>query len=358
MPPSTEDKKTILVTGGAGFIGSHFVEKALSEGYKVVVLDVLNYAGNPENLRNAKLKYPSRYKFIRGSINGNTDDLVKLLREEHIDAIVNLAAQSSADASIADPRPFVEANIFGTCNLLQAALEYWRELSPEKRENFRFLQVSTDEVFGSLGKDDPPFSETTQIAPRNPYAAAKAAGDHMALAFFNTYKLPVIITNSGNNYGPRQHTEKFIPHMIDNVLNNKHYALYGDGHYMRDWLYVEDNCNGLLRALEKGRLGERYCLGGKCELTNLEVVHRIGNILQELCDQRKIPPRKDGKRYADFSNLIAFVEDRPGHDERYAVNISKAERELGFQPKYDFDTGLRRTVEYYIEREKSAARGR
>lgn len=331
--------KTIIVTGGAGFIGSTFVGTAVERGYKVIVLDALTYAGHKENL-----------EWIGPSANGGSQQLVvgnicdgpfvsALLKEHAADAIVNFAAESHVDNSIAKPSAFIETNIIGTYTLLEAARAYFNGLSADKKANFRFVQVSTDEVYGSLGPTGK-FSEETSMKPNSPYSASKAAGDHLARAWFETYGLPTVVTNCTNNYGPRQFPEKLIPHMITRALAGQSLPIYGDGKNIRDWIHVEDHSNGVLLALEKGEFGQTYCFGGNAEKNNLEVVNGICAMLQELA------PRKDARPY---ESLIAYVPDRPGHDRRYAIDDSKAQAKLGFTRKYTFEDGLRSTVQWYLE---------
>lgn len=326
----------ILVTGGAGFIGSNFVLDWVDrEGSPVVNLDKLTYAGNPENL--ASLSKDKRHLFVQGDIN-DRPLVAKLLRDHQPRAIVHFAAESHVDRSIQGPGEFVQTNVVGTFSLLEEARAYWSGLPESRRAAFRFLHVSTDEVYGSLTPEDPAFSETTPYAPNSPYAASKAASDHLVRAYYHTYGLPTITTNCSNNYGPMQFPEKLIPLMILNALNRKPLPVYGDGRNVRDWLYVGDHCSGIRTALAKGRLGETYNIGGNSEKTNLEVVHALCAILDEL--------RPDG---APHSKLIAFVKDRPGHDRRYAIDASKMRLELGWTPRERFEDGLRRTVQWYLD---------
>lgn len=325
-----------LVTGGAGFIGSAYVLQCRKAGIPVLNLDKLTYSGNPENL--ASLAGDAGYSLVRGDI-ANAELVAYLLAQHQPAAIVNFAAESHVDRSIHDPDAFIRTNVQGTCTLLQAARQYSESLPADRRESFRFLHVSTDEVFGSLGPADPAFTETTPYAPRSPYAASKAASDHLVRAFQETYGLPAIITNCSNNYGPRQFPEKLIPLVIVNALARKPLPVYGKGDNIRDWLYVEDHCEAIALALESGKIGHSYNIGGKAERSNLDVVKQVCAILDEL------QPHADGP----YAACITFVADRPGHDWRYAMNCSLIERELGWQPRYSFEYGLRRTVVWYLE---------
>ena len=325
----------ILVTGGAGFIGSNFVlDWIAAEGTPVVNLDKLTYAGNPANL--ASLKGDSRYVFAQGDICDRTL-IAGLLQKHQPQAIVHFAAESHVDRSIHGPGEFVQTNVVGTFSLLEEARAYWGTLTEPAKSRFRFLHVSTDEVYGSLGMDDPAFSETTPYAPNSPYAASKAASDHLVRAYHHTYGMPVITTNCSNNYGPLQFPEKLIPLMILNALNGKPLPVYGDGKNVRDWLHVSDHCSGIRAALAKGKPGETYNIGGNSEKTNLEVVHAVCTILDELHPAG-----------APHAKLITYVKDRPGHDQRYAINAEKIRRELGWEPQERFEKGLRRTVEWYL----------
>jgi dTDP-glucose 4,6-dehydratase len=326
---------TILVTGGAGFIGSNFVlQWCAHEPAGVVNLDALTYAGNPQNL--VSLKGNSRYLFVRGDI-GDRPLVAELLARHRPRAVVHFAAESHVDRSIHAPQEFIQTNVLGAFQLLHAAREYWQGLGDSDRESFRFLHVSTDEVYGSLGPQDAPFSETTPYAPNSPYAASKAASDHLVRAYHHTYGLPTLITNCSNNYGPRQFPEKLIPLMILNALHHKPLPVYGDGLNVRDWLYVEDHCEAIRTVLAKGRPGETYNIGGRSEKTNLEVVHTICDILDE---------QRAGY---DYGSLITYVKDRPGHDRRYAMDSRKIEAELGWHSRESFKTGIRRTVCWYLE---------
>lgn len=333
----------ILVTGGAGFIGSNFVLDWLAaERSPVVNLDKLTYAGNLENL--AGLKSEARHIFVRGDI---TDRALvgRLLREHRPQAIVHFAAESHVDRSIHGPSEFMQTNIVGTFNLLEEARNYWSDLKEPDKSNFRFLHVSTDEVYGSLGAHDPAFTEATPYAPNSPYAASKAAADHLVRAYHHTYGLPSVTTNCSNNYGPYQFPEKFIPLMIVNGLRQKPLPVYGDGMNVRDWLFVGDHCAAVRLVLGKGRVGETYNIGARSEKTNLEVVKEICVLLDEA-----------HPAHAPHEKLISFVKDRPGHDRRYAMDSRKIEAELGWKPGRDFRTGLRKTVEWYLDNMKWADR--
>jgi dTDP-glucose 4,6-dehydratase len=327
---------TILVTGGAGFIGSNFILHWLrSEDSRVVNLDWLTYAGNLGNL--ASLQDSDRHVFVHGDICDR--ELVKRLLQRHQpSAMVHFAAESHVDRSIVGPEEFVRTNIQGTFAILEEARHYWTALDAERRNRFRFLHVSTDEVYGSLQEDDPPFQEESPYAPNSPYAASKAASDHLARAYFHTYGLPVVTTNCSNNYGPYQFPEKLIPLMILNAIAGKPLPVYGDGGNIRDWLYVGDHCAAIRAALHSGRPGETYNIGGRSEKRNLEVVRTICAVLDEL--------RPDTAGSHD--RLIRFVADRPGHDHRYAINPAKAERELGWTPQESFESGIRKAVQWYL----------
>ena len=326
----------ILVTGGAGFIGANFVlDWMTAEATPVVNLDKLTYAGNPDNL--AGLKGDARHHFVRGDI-GDRALVGKLLREHRPRAIVHFAAESHVDRSIHGPGDFVQTNVVGTFSLLEETRAYWAGLAPKDREAFRFLHVSTDEVYGSLGPGDPAFTETTAYAPNSPYAASKAAADHLVRSYRHTYGLPTVTTNCSNNYGPYQFPEKLIPLMVFNALKGKPLPVYGDGANVRDWLYVADHCEAVRLALARGRPGETYNIGGNAEKTNLEVVRTVCAILDGL--------RPDA---APHDKLISFVADRPGHDRRYAIDAGKIQGELGWKPRERFDTGLRKTVEWYLD---------
>lgn len=329
---------TILVTGGAGFIGSNFVLDWLAnpKAESVVNLDKLTYAGNLANLE--AVQNDTRHHFVQGDI-GDVVLIEKLLREHPIRAVVNFAAESHVDRSIHGPGEFIHTNVVGTFHLLESVRAYWTNLAEPQKASFRFLHVSTDEVYGSLSPTDPAFSETNPYEPNSPYSASKAASDHLVRAWHHTYGLPVLTTNCSNNYGPYHFPEKLIPLVILNALNGKPLPIYGDGQQVRDWLYVKDHCSAIRRVLEAGRLGETYNVGGWNEKANLEVVKTICSILDGL------RPKPSGQ-YAD---QITFVTDRPGHDRRYAIDASKLERELGWKPAETFESGIAKTVQWYLE---------
>ena len=330
----------ILVTGGAGFIGSNFVlDWIATEGTPVVNLDKLTYAGNLGNLAN--LKDDARHIFVKGDI-GDRILVAKLLQQYKPEAIVHFAAESHVDRSIHGPAEFVQTNVVGTFSLLEEARAYWSALAEPEKSRFRFLHVSTDEVYGSLGPNDPAFTETTPYTPNSPYAASKAASDHLVRAYHHTYGLPTVTTNCSNNYGPLQFPEKLIPLVILNAVGGKPLPIYGDGLNVRDWLYVGDHCAAVRLALKKGRLGETYNIGGNSEKTNLEIVNTICAILDELRPLRSSPITR-------YASLITFVKDRPGHDRRYAIDATKIATELGWKPAEQFETGLRKTVQWYLE---------
>jgi dTDP-glucose 4,6-dehydratase len=330
-------QNTILVTGGAGFIGSNFVLQWIDQvGTPVVNLDLLTYAGNPANL--TALESDSRYQLLRGDI-CDAELLAAALKEHRPRAVVHFAAESHVDRSIADPGAFIRTNVQGTYTLLEQAKRYWSALDNDAKADFRFLHVSTDEVYGTLLPTDPAFSEETPYAPNSPYAASKAASDHLARAYYHTYKLRVLTTNCSNNYGPFQFPEKLIPLMILNALEGKSLPVYGDGQNVRDWLYVGDHCSAIRTVLERGRPGETYNVGGNSERNNLHVVETICDLVDELRPNASIGPRR---------KLITFVADRPGHDRRYAIDATKIDRELGWRPSVSFERGLRETVEWYL----------
>ncbi|WP_347255923.1 dTDP-glucose 4,6-dehydratase [Brachymonas denitrificans] len=329
---------TILVTGGAGFIGSNFVLDWLAHSEEAVVnLDKLTYAGNLESL--ASLQGDPRHIFVRGDI-GDRSLVDRLLIEHHPRAVINFAAESHVDRSIHGPEDFIQTNIVGTFHLLEAVRGYYNALPATEKSSFRFLHVSTDEVYGSLTPEAPPFTEENPYEPNSPYSASKAASDHLVRAYHHTYGLPVLTTNCSNNYGPYHFPEKMIPLMIVNALAGKHLPVYGDGMQVRDWLYVKDHCSAIRRVLEDGRLGETYNVGGWNEKPNIEVVKTICKLL----DQYR--PRSDGKSYAD---QITYVSDRPGHDQRYAIDARKIERELNWKPSETFESGITKTVRWYLE---------
>ena len=330
----------ILTTGGAGFIGSHFVLDWLAGSDEPVLnLDKLTYAGNPENL--AGLRGDPRHVFVQGDI-GDSAQVARLLAGHRPRAVVNFAAESHVDRSIHGPEDFIQTNIVGTFRLLEAVRGYWSGLPAAEKAAFRFLQVSTDEVYGSLGSTEPAFRETSRYEPNSPYSACKAASDHLARAWHHTYGLPVLTTNCSNNYGPCQFPEKLIPLCIHNALAGKPLPLYGDGQQRRDWLYVADHCAAIRRVLEAGRPGEVYNVGGRSEKANLEVVTALCDMLDAM------RPRADGRSYRE---QIAFVADRPGHDRRYAIDAGKLERELGWKPRETFESGIRKTVRWYLDNE-------
>ena len=329
---------SILVTGAAGFIGSNFVLNWLSNNNeKVIALDKLTYAGNLENLKTVESN-PS-YVFAQGDI-GDSELISKLLQEHQPRAVVNFAAESHVDRSIHGPDDFMQTNIIGTYRLLEEARLFFNTLGDEAKKQFRFLHVSTDEVYGTLSSTDPAFKETNQYEPNSPYSASKAASDHLVRAWHHTYGLPVLTTNCSNNYGPYHFPEKLIPLCILKALQGQDLPIYGDGHQVRDWLYVVDHCKGIATVLEKGVVGETYNIGGWNEKANLEVVHTLCDLLDEL------QPREDGKSY---KNQITFVKDRPGHDRRYAIDATKISNELGWKPEETFETGIRKTVQWYLD---------
>ena len=328
----------ILVTGGAGFIGGNFVLDWLADSDEPVVnLDKLTYAGNLQTL--ASLKDNPKHIFVQGDI-GDAQLVAQLLAKYQPRAVVNFAAESHVDRSIHGPSDFIQTNVVGTFNLLESVRAYWNNLPEPQKSAFRFLHVSTDEVYGSLAADDPPFAETNRYEPNSPYSASKAASDHLVRAWHHTYGLPVLTTNCSNNYGPYHFPEKLIPLVILNARAGKPLPIYGDGQQIRDWLYVKDHCSAIRRVLEAGQLGETYNVGGWNEKANLDVVHTICALLDELS------PRADGKSYAE---QITFVTDRPGHDRRYAIDARKLERELGWKPAETFETGIRKTVQWYLD---------
>ncbi len=329
--------QTVLVTGGAGFIGSAVVRHLVRKGVRVVNLDLLTYAGNPASLK--PIENAPNHRFVQGDI-ADVPLILSLLREEQVDGIMHLAAESHVDRSIDGPGAFVETNVVGTFRILSAALEYWRGLEGAKKDAFRFHHISTDEVFGDLPFDSGIFTEDTPYAPSSPYSASKAASDHFVRAWHDTYGLPVVLSNCSNNYGPYHFPEKLIPLVILNALEGKPLPVYGAGENVRDWLYVDDHAKALELVLTKGAVGESYNVGGRNERTNLQVVETICDTL----DARV--PLADGRKRRE---LITFVTDRPGHDRRYAIDASKIERELGWKAEESFDTGLARTVDWYLD---------
>ena len=331
---------TILVTGAAGFIGANFVLDWFDNSQEdVVSIDILTYAGNLENL--SSLDGNSHHHFIRGNIS-DRPLVSEILKKYQIRAIVNFAAESHVDRSIHGPGDFIETNIVGTYHLLESVRSYWNDLDEATKKAFRFLHVSTDEVYGSLADKTPAFTEKSPYEPNSPYSASKASSDHLVRAWFHTYGLPELTTNCSNNYGPYHFPEKLIPLCILNALNGKPLPIYGDGKQIRDWLYVKDHCSAIREVLKQGQIGETYNIGGWNEKTNLEVVETLCAILDEL------KPNSNGKSYSD---QITFIKDRPGHDRRYAIDASKLERELGWRPQETFETGLRKTVLWYLENE-------
>jgi dTDP-glucose 4,6-dehydratase len=331
--------KTLLVTGGAGFIGSNFIQYVLNldPDVQVINLDALTYAGHLENLEN--IKGDSRHTFVHGDI--RDQKLVEeLLLKHKVNNIVHFAAESHVDRSILAPGEFIDTNIVGTYRLLEAAKNVYINEKALPVDNFRFHHISTDEVFGALGPNDPPFNEETPYAPNSPYAAAKASSDHLVRAYFKTYQLPIVITNCSNNYGPFQYPEKLIPLMIMNALSRKPLPIYGDGQQIRDWLYVEDHCSAIWLVLNEGRLGETYAIGGDTQHPNIEIVKTLCAILDELVDNNK---------ENSCANLITFVKDRPGHDWRYDITFRKLNQELGWKPKETLESGLRKTAQWYLD---------
>ncbi len=336
---------SIIVTGGAGFIGTNFVIDWLQhQDEPVIILDKLTYAGNLGNF--SSLKNDDRYTFVKGDI-GDHELVSRVLVEHKPRAILNFAAESHVDRSILGPEDFIQTNVVGTFRLLEATRQYWNEISVTKKDDFRFLHVSTDEVYGTLEPKAPAFTENHRFEPNSPYSASKASSDHLVRAYHHTYGLPVLTTNCSNNYGPFQFPEKLIPLVIHNALAGKQLPIYGDGQQVRDWLYVSDHCNAICRVLEAGKPGEIYNIGGLNEKTNLDIVHTLCDILEELApnnDYSLNNGNPDG-----FRGLIKFVKDRPGHDRRYAIDATKIEQDLGWHPAETFETGIRKTVEWYLQ---------
>ncbi len=332
--------KKLLVTGGAGFIGSCFVLQRIAAGDKILNLDKLTYSGNLMNL--SEVSDNPNYSFVRGDI-GDEGLINRLLREFEPDAVVNFAAESHVDRSIVDPDSFVRTNVMGTSVLLRCVKDWWLTLSEEAKQAFRFHHISTDEVFGTLSMTDPAFTEETPFAPNSPYSASKASSDHFVRAFHETFGLPTVITNCSNNYGPRQFPEKLIPLVTLYAVQGKVLPIYGTGENIRDWLHVEDHCEAIYEVLTRGRIGETYNIGGRSERNNLTIVHSICEILDA------VQPRNDGKSYKE---QITFVKDRPGHDLRYAINCSKIEKELGWVPRHTFEEGLKETVMWYLSNDE------
>ena len=328
--------KNFLITGAAGFIGSHFAKKVCLMNDNVVILDNLTYAANLKNL--SEIEKKPNFKFVKGDI-ADQKLVSEILEKEKIDYVINFAAESHVDNSINSPGEFIHTNIVGTFNLLNCTLTYWKNLNEKQQKEFRFLHVSTDEVYGSLKLDDPKFNEETPYRPNSPYSASKAASDHLVRAWFETYKLPTITTNCSNNFGPNQHREKLIPTVINSAITNKPIPIYGNGKNIRDWIFVTDHADGIYMALKNGKIGETYCFGGDCEKENINLVKEICEILDQ------IKPRSDGKSYKE---QISFVTDRLGHDRRYAISNKKVEAELGFKPSKPFLERLKETVIWYL----------
>jgi len=333
------DKKTILITGGAGFIGSALIRYIIKNtSHNVVNLDKLTYSGNLESL--GSINSSNNYIFEQVDIcNGN--ELQRVLTNTQPDIIMHLAAESHVDRSIDGPGDFIKTNIVGTFTLLEQTRSYWQSLEVDKKENFRFLHVSTDEVYGDLEGTSDFFSEETPYNPSSPYSASKASSDHLVRAWYRTYGLPILITNCSNNYGPCQFPEKLIPHVILNALEGKNLPIYGDGKQIRDWLYVDDHVSALMRVALDGNVGETYNIGGNNEIQNIEVVKKICIILDEIVTKKM-------NDITSFIELITYVKDRPGHDVRYAINANKIQRDLGWKPKENFESGIRKTVEWYL----------
>ena len=329
----------IIVTGGAGFIGSNFILRWLEKfDEDILNIDNLSYAADLNNLKD--IEYNSNYSFKKLNIQ-NQDEITALILESKPRAILNFAAESHVDRSIEGPENFINSNIVGTYSLLEASLQYWNSLGEKEKDNFRFFHISTDEVFGSLNMSDEKSTEESPYRPNSPYSASKAASDHLVRAWHHTFELPTLISNCTNNYGPRQHREKLIPLIITNALENKNLPIYGDGKNIRDWLYVEDHCEAIIKILEDGKPGETYNIGGNCEKNNLEVVSEICKILDS------IKPKEDGSSYKE---QIEFVKDRPGHDFRYSLNTSKIKKDFNWKPKESFSSGLEKTVQWYLDK--------
>lgn len=332
---------TILVTGAAGFIGSNFALNWLDkEDENVISLDNLTYAGNMDNL--SSLVKDKRHSFIKGDI-GDSELISSVLQKHNPTAIINFAAESHVDRSISSPDTFIETNILGTYRLLQSTLSYWEMLTTKEKKDFRFMHISTDEVYGDLDTKSAPFTEQNRYLPNSPYSASKAASDHLVRAWYQTYKLPVLTTNCSNNYGSFQFPEKLIPLCIINAINDRPLPLYGDGEQIRDWLYVDDHCDAIRIALKNGAIGETYNIGGNAEMTNIKVVQLICKLLDDL------KPRPDNISY---SKQITFIKDRQGHDRRYAIDASKIHKELGWKPNETFESGIEKTIKWYLENEE------
>ena len=329
----------IIVTGGAGFIGSNFILRWLEKfDEDILNIDNLSYAADLNNLKD--IEYNSNYSFKKLNIQ-NQDEITALILESKPRAILNFAAESHVDRSIEGPENFINSNIVGTYSLLEASLQYWNSLGEKEKDNFRFFHISTDEVFGSLNMSDEKSTEESPYRPNSPYSASKAASDHLVRAWHHTFELPTLISNCTNNYGPRQHQEKLIPLIITNALENKNLPIYGDGKNIRDWLYVEDHCEAIIKILEDGKPGETYNIGGSCEKNNLEVVSEICKILDS------VKPKQDGSSYKE---QIEFVKDRPGHDFRYSLDTSKIKKDFNWKPKESFSSGLEKTVQWYLDK--------
>lgn len=326
-----------FITGGSGFIGSHFVRKCVQRGDDVLNLDKLTYAG--DNTRLEDIKNSVNYRFEHADI-CDLSHVQKTITDFKPDVIVNFAAETHVDRSIDGPSTFIQTNINGTTHLLQVALEYYKSLDTNIQKIFRFVQISTDEVYGDLSNDDPAFTRRTPYAPSSPYSASKAAADHLVRSWHKTFGLPVLITNCSNNYGPAQHPEKLIPHMILSALKGKDLPIYGTGENIRDWIYVTEHNDAVMDVIEKGKVGQTYLIGGNNEITNIDVVHNVCDIMDD------IHPRQDGLSYKE---LITYVTDRPGHDRRYAIDTTDIQNELGWQPKLSFTQGLKETVKWYLE---------
>jgi dTDP-glucose 4,6-dehydratase len=338
MKISNDVSQTVLVTGGAGFIGSNFIRYLLGEAphWRIINLDAVTYAGNPANLADLETCMPERYRFVHGSI-CDGPFLENLFADETIDGVIHFAAESHVDRSIHGPMAFVETNVTGTCRLLEASCNHWKQRG--KPEHFRFLHVSTDEVFGSLGPEGY-FVEETAYDPSSPYSASKAGSDHLVRAWYRTYGFPTVVTNCSNNYGPYQFPEKLIPLMITNLIESRPLPVYGDGKNVRDWLYVIDHCEALMTVFDRGTPGETYAIGGGAERENIDVVHALCDLFDK---------RFDREGTTSSRNLIQFVGDRPGHDRRYAIDASKIQRELGWVPRHEFEEALEKTVNWYLD---------
>jgi len=337
------NNKKILITGGAGFIGSALIRYLIKEtNYSILNFDALKYSGNLQSLN--LIEDSERYKFLHGDI-CDSILLKKVFNDFCPDGVINLAAESHVDRSIDDAAPFIQTNIVGTYSLLNASMDYWKNLNENLKESFRFLHVSTDEVYGDINSQEPPCDESKSYEPSSPYSASKASSDHLIKSWFRTFQFPAIVTNCSNNYGPFHFPEKFIPHIILSSLNGKKIPIYGDGQQIRDWIFVEDHVRGLLMAFEQGSLGETYNIGASNEIRNIEIATMVCKLLDELV------LRKPGK-ISTFNDLITFVDDRPGHDKRYAINSSKIQNQLGWYPKESFESGLRKTVQWYLDNEE------